>query len=200
MKMYLLKCPNCDATLEVEPDRKMLFCSYCGSKIIVDDEVKRVEITKNINYHETYTDEAKIKETSSKEKIRLQEMEYADKEKKRNDKAIFISIGFLILIMLFAFGMSHYHSEKNKPNENQVKISANANDYKGELYEQVIKELESIGFKNFECIALKDLDNEWFTKEGAIEKISINGDFKFEDGDIFSKDAKVIILYHSMKE
>ena len=137
MKMYLLKCPNCDATLEVEPDRKMLFCSYCGSKIIVDDEVKRVEITKNINYHETYTDEAKIKETISREKIRLQEMEYADKEKKRNDKVIFISIGLLFLIMLLAFGMSHYYSEKSKPNENEVKISVNANDYKGELFGQV---------------------------------------------------------------
>lgn len=48
MKMYQLNCPACGATVEIEQDRKSIFCYYCGSKIYLDDGVKRVEITKKL--------------------------------------------------------------------------------------------------------------------------------------------------------
>lgn len=44
MKMYQLKCPSCGATIEVELDRKYMFCTYCGSKIYLDDNIIRIEI------------------------------------------------------------------------------------------------------------------------------------------------------------
>ena len=37
-------------------------------------------------------------------------------------------------------------------------------------------------------------------KPGAIDKVSIDGDFQFTKGDIFSEDAKVVISYHSKKK
>lgn len=33
-----LKCPRCGAELEAEEDREILFCQYCGAKIILTDE------------------------------------------------------------------------------------------------------------------------------------------------------------------
>lgn len=69
MKIYQLNCPACGATVEIEQDKKSLFCKYCGNQIHIDDGVERVEIIKNINYHKVYTDEAKIKEQERKEKI-----------------------------------------------------------------------------------------------------------------------------------
>ena len=106
MKMYQLNCPACGATVEIEPNRKTMFCSYCGCQIYVDDGIKRVEITKNINYHKTYTDEAKIREHERKEKIQLKQMEYEEREKKRNDKTAFACIGILFLISALCFGIS----------------------------------------------------------------------------------------------
>ena len=44
MKMIQLTCPDCGAPLEAESDRKFFFCSYCGKKIVLDDERQKVEI------------------------------------------------------------------------------------------------------------------------------------------------------------
>lgn len=35
MEVHQLKCPNCNANLEVENDLDTFFCKYCGSKLIV---------------------------------------------------------------------------------------------------------------------------------------------------------------------
>ena len=37
MKLIAVKCPQCDATIDVDENRKSCFCSFCGTKIIVDD-------------------------------------------------------------------------------------------------------------------------------------------------------------------
>ena len=31
-----MKCPQCGADLEVDPNRKIVYCNYCGSKIFID--------------------------------------------------------------------------------------------------------------------------------------------------------------------
>ena len=108
MRMYQLNCPACGATIEIEKSRKSCYCTYCGNKIYLDDGVERIEITKNINYHETYTDEAKIKDIEVKE--RMQDKKLAADREKRNQKqkeqrfitmacvlgCVFIMGGFLI--------------------------------------------------------------------------------------------------------
>ena len=46
MAMIQAKCENCGAVLSIDSDRMISFCSYCGSKYILDDSV---------NYNNTYT-------------------------------------------------------------------------------------------------------------------------------------------------
>lgn len=43
MRLINMTCPNCGANLQVDADKKKLFCMYCGSSILVDDEVKHVK-------------------------------------------------------------------------------------------------------------------------------------------------------------
>ena len=143
MKMYQLNCPACGATVEIEQDRKSMFCSYCGSKIYLDDGVKRVEITKKINYHQTYTDEAKIREHERKEKIQLKQLEYEEREKKRNDRVVFACMGIMFLIAAICFGISRFYEEAGKPDANEVQVPFSSKDLKGENYEQVIIDLEN---------------------------------------------------------
>ena len=45
-----------------------------------------------------------------------------------------------------------------------------------------------------------DLKLGMLKKPGTIDKVSIDGDFQFAKGDIFSEDAKVVISYHSKKK
>ena len=42
MKLVDLKCPHCGAVLTVNSDLNECTCTYCGTKVLVDDEVQKV--------------------------------------------------------------------------------------------------------------------------------------------------------------
>lgn len=44
VKIVNLACPGCGARLEVDMDRKMAFCSYCGAALPIDDEIQKVQL------------------------------------------------------------------------------------------------------------------------------------------------------------
>lgn len=44
MKLVSITCPNCGAKLQATPNAKMLTCDYCNCDVMVDDEVKRVQL------------------------------------------------------------------------------------------------------------------------------------------------------------
>lgn len=51
MSMTSAKCPNCGANIQVENDSRECFCSYCGSKIQIQEEVNRaVKIDRSDDY------------------------------------------------------------------------------------------------------------------------------------------------------
>ena len=97
MKMYIAKCPACGASVEAEKGRETVFCSYCGTKIHIDDEVRRIEVTKNVNYRKTYTDEAKLRKIESEE--RMHERELAEK---RGGKRHFAALGICVTVCFVA--------------------------------------------------------------------------------------------------
>ena len=72
-----LKCLNCGATLQVEADRNVCFCTYCGTKAVLNDG----SVTTHI------IDEAKIREAEALEAIKIREMELeAEIERLKQEK------------------------------------------------------------------------------------------------------------------
>ena len=61
-------CPHCGAGLEAAPGSRECICSYCGSRVVLDDN-SSIHITKHI------IDEARLKEAE----IRLKELEMQQK-------------------------------------------------------------------------------------------------------------------------
>ena len=196
MKTVKLTCHNCGANLDVKDN--IAFCSYCGTKLIIDDENRT--ITHNYNYTYVKRDEARIRESERKENVRIRELEYEDKEKKRTYKLLFFIFLFFIFIMLFSFGMSAYYTEAAKPKDGEIKMPCSMSDYKGDNYEEVVRELEDLGFYNIETVKKEDLITGWITKEFSVYKVSIGGDSDFDEGDIFPEDAEVVVTYHTFKE
>ena len=47
------QCPNCGADIKVDPDINAVICEYCGSKILVDNALKKIK-RKKIAKDETY--------------------------------------------------------------------------------------------------------------------------------------------------
>lgn len=101
MKLLSMTCPNCNANLDnIDPSRKYCYCQYCGTKILIDDEVNR---------RETHIyDEAKIKETESTERVKMREMDIEHEHSKQMNEIlkyvlIFAAVLFVVGIVLAVF-------------------------------------------------------------------------------------------------
>ena len=44
MKLTSLKCPNCNCTMQVNPEKKEVECVYCGTKFAIDEEKQLLQI------------------------------------------------------------------------------------------------------------------------------------------------------------
>lgn len=79
-------CPQCHATIDAPVDKDSCFCTYCGTKILINnDSVKTI----NINQH--ITDEARIEEAKTKR----------DRDRARRDIILVLSVFvFFAFIML----------------------------------------------------------------------------------------------------
>lgn len=92
IKMIPLTCPKCGAQLDVKEGTKSCYCTYCGTKILINDEN-----VKTVNIHQTITDEAKIKE-----------IEARDKSDKRNTLYLFGLVVFLFVAYIVFYIISKF--------------------------------------------------------------------------------------------
>lgn len=83
--------------------------------------------------------------------------------------------------------------------EDEIMMPAKASDYKFKNYQEVETSLRELGFSNISTEILYDI---YFgiTEEGETEKVSIDGNSEFNRGDIFSRDANIVITYHMKEE
>ena len=93
MKITSLKCPECNGILNVDKNLQQCYCTYCGAKIVLQDE-----------YHhtKTYIDQARIKEAEV-EQIRV-EHEYSEKEERRKAKLLILKIKVVATALLIIIG------------------------------------------------------------------------------------------------
>lgn len=89
-----------------------------------------------------------------------------------------------------------YEDHDTKLAEDEVKIPVAASSYKFENYTDVIAALEDLGFTNVVPSVMYDIF--WgITDEGEVDSVSIDGNSRFSRGEVFKKDAEVIVAYHS---
>lgn len=62
MKLIAVKCPNCGANLECEEGMQKIFCKYCGTPVILDDESVNINVTNRI-IDEAEVERVKLKRT-----------------------------------------------------------------------------------------------------------------------------------------
>lgn len=101
VKFISIKCPECGANLEMEQDRKVMFCSYCGRKIMMVDENEfKYDVTHR------HVDVAKIREVEEESKRKAAKDEL-DKEK--FDKFVELA-GCVLLVIVVIIVMIFFHS------------------------------------------------------------------------------------------
>ena len=100
IKLNSIICPRCGANLSYEEGRTELFCSYCGTKIVVTNENE---------YIVRHIDEASIKQTEAETMLKLKELELEEKDKERwrkSSRRIYALCGVLCISGAIAFAIS----------------------------------------------------------------------------------------------
>ena len=192
MKVQVLECPSCGAKIDyIEENRRTpAFCTYCGSRLLIDDGTNRIEVKKEIHINKTISNTNR-----SIDETRIKEKEIENKMHRRKVwKPIIIVLIFIGFYAGFMGFLGYMAKEEQKELELQVKMPSSARHYRGQDYEIVIVELKGMGFTNIEVSAIPDV---WYKKEGTISRISINGNDSFKDGDRIYKDSLVVITYYS---
>lgn len=189
IKLTQLNCPSCGAGIDMDiKGKNSLFCPFCGNQFAIDDG--EVVITKNINIHNRFTNDAAVEKERRKD--RQNEREHKEYKWTMIGLALFIILDFAFLGFM---GIKDEWSEKKSINAGQIKVGQSSSDMEGKNYQVVIEQLESAGFTNISSIDLDDAG--WLTnKEDTIDSITINGDGSFSSSDYFDPDSKIIISYH----
>ena len=99
MKTLLeLKCPSCGAQLDYETGMEYIFCKYCGTKILINDE--NTYTYKTVDYAEIEKAKNESKRISIQEDIIKREYEKEEKETKRYNKNSLIFAGMLAVFVI----------------------------------------------------------------------------------------------------
>lgn len=92
-----------------------------------------------------------------------------------------------------------YLENKGAVGENDAMVPSSASNCKFENYKDIEKIFKNAGFTNITTEVLYDIVLGW-TDEGEVDKVSIDGKTDFKRGDVFAKDAAIVITYHMKEE
>lgn len=220
-----VKCPECGASLDIEADRNQAFCTYCGAKVIINNENE---------YVYRHIDEAGIKQAETDRIVKLKQMEIAEKKRASEEKTkslkikislILAVVGIVMMVGGYLLGDATGDSDsglymismvgffplmgsayiwlfsKNKDDDDdfgdKVKVPSSISDYEKKSYTAIESIFRSAGFSNVRCVPLNDLTTGILKKPNMVDSITINGHEISSGGKKFSPDAAVVISYHS---
>lgn len=217
IKLVTLKCPECGAMLKVEEGRKQVFCSYCGARILLDNENEYIIHT---------VDDAEVKHAETERMVELKKMEIAEKNNSDRQKRHYIKIIISIIIGIIAIASFSFDDDSfvglfaciallymwineisgnNKDEEGnnfseKVKVPNSISDFEGKKYIIIADIFKNAGFTNVKCVALDDLTIGLISKPDTVKSITINGQNIYSGGKKYYPDSPVVIYYHSFSD
>lgn len=100
IKKILLRCEHCGGTLEIDDDKEVISCPFCGSKsIILDNDNVQIEKIRANTYKEV--EFAKLKKQSEEEK-RISKKEKVN-EFKKGKIAKLLKVGLIVSLLLSCY-------------------------------------------------------------------------------------------------
>ena len=198
MATISLRCEACDGVLEVDEDREILSCPYCGSKELIaeSDDVRKERIRSR-----AYT-KVELGRQDTAVKLNRDKLNAEAEKDKRSNKMIVFVFCLMVFIAVFSVTIAFLADPESMAGvTGQIVVGSSARQFKGELYDVVTNELGDKGFTNIETIPEEDMGSvSFFVKEFTVDRISINGDSSFSKDDSFPPDATIRVYYHSHPE
>ncbi|PWJ12206.1 hypothetical protein [Ruminococcus flavefaciens] len=82
----------------------------------------------------------------------------------------------------------------------EISIPYNSSSLRRLNYNEVCSRLSSLGFTEIKLVPIKDLVIGLLTKNGAVEKVLVNGSKSFKKNTFFKYDTDIIVYYHTFKK
>ena len=192
VKFTSVKCPDCGAVLPMEEGRNQVFCSYCGSKIIMMNENE---------YVYRHIDEAEIKQAETERILRLKKIEFIEKKREEAAKikrikikltivlgilaVIFIGMGYvgtndgfimpglICCIIMACMWLLGDDQDDDSDFGDKIKVPKAVFDYEDKNYAAMETLFKSAGFTNVKSVPLNDLAVGLLKKPGMVESIMI---------------------------
>ena len=218
VKFISVKCPECGASLPIEEGREKMFCSYCGTPVIMTNENEHII---------RHVDEAGVKRAETDRIVKLKQLEMDSQESDLRKKLIFVWLGASIILTILGIVGMMINSEglsiclllamsvaiwgalglfANKKghksqtvNADEAVISEAMAIHRGKNYHFIVDSFRGAGFTQINVVPLNDLNFLSKGNNGKVEDVTINGDSDFDEGDVFSKSSIITITYHSIK-
>ena len=198
MRLIEVRCPSCNATVKVQPDSSNVKCTYCRSELYIDDEASQADRF----FHTATSAFSRFGDTVSKmrtAKIRVKHDLYyspearqeREEEIERSARSTRLLVALLLVLMV---GSGIYYV--TRPG-NWGPIPFSSSEVKGRNYSEVVKQLEDAGFTNVETVPIRDLVTGILTRDGSVEKVTINGDAEFTKNKDCEKSSKITIYFHT---
>lgn len=215
VKLVSATCPNCAANLEVPNDRKIVYCTHCGSQVIVDDG------SYTVTHHNI--DEAKVIAAKAAGERKLERQRASEKRKN-----ILLRVGIALVVLLAIIGISDIFTGKGALagilgfavfialigaaiyigvlnakaaatplEDDELRIPLSSASAKSRKYTDVKTQLESSGFRKVSAVPLHDLGLFSSKKDGLVAEMTVAGVSDVEEGTIVYIDAPIVIRYHS---
>ena len=70
-------------------------------------------------------------------------------------------------------------------------------DLKDANYQDVVAKFENAGFTNVQTEVIDDLVLGWFTKDGEVEEVSVDGYTTFSTNSRYPADTEIVVSYHT---
>lgn len=111
-------------------------------------------------------------------------------------RMVAVAVAAVMVVLLAACGAS----EPEAIGDAHARMPASSRDLEGENYGDVVAVLEKAGFTAVETTALGDLITGWVNKPDTVDEVEIDGVTSFDEGDVFARDVRIVVNYHSFPE
>lgn len=186
MSTISLKCKACGGSLDIDKDREVLFCPFCGSKEIFaeSDEVKKTRIASK-TYSEVEHARMQHEETMFREQVEATKSESDTKHRRR-----WTVVWFLVIILFVIPFIRNTTQTFNHFIKREIQPPSSYFSYIGEDYNTVASELKAAGFSN--VVVIPETEE---SDSGEVIRVSIAGDPDFFSSEWFSRKSEVRIVY-----
>lgn len=105
-KVLRLKCQNCNGVMDVDEDKMIAFCPYCGSKnLIIESDVVRVERIKSktaLGKEEVHRNMA-----LDEQEFEMKKMQFEEEVSRKDSRALVLAFlaGLGLLLLLWILGV-----------------------------------------------------------------------------------------------